>query len=326
MSAEVNPLRADGQRVWVRTVDSADVSGYRIAVEQSRTRLERWNPADSGELGAQLGAQGPDRRTFVIHARAVDGRHDIVGRVNVVNVVRGRLQSASMGYDAYDPYAGRGLFAEGLGLVVSLVLSDAMGLPRGMGLHRVEASVQPGNIRSAAVLRSLGFRQEGRSPRMLWLPDASGRECWRDHLRFAVTREEWPARPYAARAVPKVVVLVNGVPGSSAQPLATELATELGVPLLGGELPDDALWPLLRHCPGGAVLLRGYDLDDAGAVRAGLASAGCDPSAVIEITCSAAGAEPPPLGLGVHHRVDLMGPLARRDVVRLALEVGAASH
>ena len=63
-----------------------------------------------------------------------------------------------MGYDAYDPYAGRGLFAEGLRLVVGLVLAAE---PGGMGLHRLEANVQPGNTVSAGLLRSLGFQREG---------------------------------------------------------------------------------------------------------------------------------------------------------------------
>ena len=75
--------------------------------------------------------------------------------------------------------------------------------PNGLGLHRVAADVQPANERSAALLRSLGFVREGHSPRMVRIPTAGDpRDDWRDHDRYALLREDWPASPYAAPAPP----------------------------------------------------------------------------------------------------------------------------
>lgn len=110
--------------------------------------------------------------------RADDGAP--VGVANLNNVVWGGLCCASLGYYAFAPHAGRGYVREG----VALLLADAFAR---VGLHRVEAAIQPDNAPSRALLKALGFRHEGDSPRFLYLFGQ-----WRDHERWAITAEEWP--------------------------------------------------------------------------------------------------------------------------------------
>jgi ribosomal-protein-alanine N-acetyltransferase len=115
---------------------------------------------------------------YLAHRREDDA---IVGFLNISEIVRGRLQSAFLGYGAVAEFAGRGYLTEAL----RLTLAQAFGPLR---LHRLEANIQPGNTASIALVERCGFEREGFSPRYLKI---GGR--WRDHERWAVTREAWSA-------------------------------------------------------------------------------------------------------------------------------------
>jgi len=113
----------------------------------------------------------------------------LVGVINLNEIVRGSFQSAYPGYYAFEPHAGRGFMTEGLALVLRRAFGE-------LGLHRVEANIQPQNARSIALVRRFGFRREGFSPRYLKI---AGR--WRDHERWALVREEWTPRVTTPRAL-----------------------------------------------------------------------------------------------------------------------------
>lgn len=172
-------------RVLIRPPVPADEEAYLAAVRRSADLIRPWNPVasrpgDFHRLLAEISA--PDAESFFIVDRADGG---LAALVNIRGITRGRFQNASLGYNAYLPYAGTGRTREGMELIVAFCFDTAHGL----GLHRLEINIQPGNEPSLALAERLGFRLEGRSPRMLYLNGA-----WRDHERYALTVEEWTAR------------------------------------------------------------------------------------------------------------------------------------
>ncbi len=103
----------------------------------------------------------------------------IVGVFNVNEIVRGFFQSAYLGFYAVADYAGHGYMSAGLKLVLQKIFNE-------MKLHRLEANIQPDNIRSICLAKNNGFRKEGYSPHYLQI-----NEEWRDHERWAMTFEDF---------------------------------------------------------------------------------------------------------------------------------------
>ena len=64
-----------------------------------------------------------------------------------------------------------------------------------LGLHRVEISIIPRNVASRRVTEKLDLRLEGVSERFLEIDGE-----WEDHVRYAMTAEEWQLRSGALLA------------------------------------------------------------------------------------------------------------------------------
>ena len=96
---------------------------------------------------------------------------------HINSIIRGRFQNGSLSYAAFAPAAGQGYMSEGLGLVLRYAFEQ-------LGLHRLDAQIQPGNHASLRLVRRLGFRNEGYSPELLFIDGA-----WRDHERWAITSD-----------------------------------------------------------------------------------------------------------------------------------------
>ena len=108
-------------------------------------------------------------------ARTVDD-DDIVGVVNISEIVMGVFQSGYLGYYGTLRFAGQGLMGQALELAMRYGFEK-------IGLHRLEANIQSENVASIALVKKLGFTKEGVSPSYLKVAGV-----WRDHERWAMLK------------------------------------------------------------------------------------------------------------------------------------------
>ncbi|NKZ06253.1 GNAT family N-acetyltransferase [Actinomadura latina] len=162
-----------GARVLVRRVQEEDEARFVALAKESAAFHHPWVvlPASAGEFREYL--ERFDQVAAVGLVICLREGGDLVGTVNINGIVRGCYQRGMLGYSAFLPYAGRGYVGEGVGLAVEYAFGE-------LGLHRVEADIQPGNTASVQLVRRLGFRKEGFSPGFIKIDGV-----WRDHERWA---------------------------------------------------------------------------------------------------------------------------------------------
>ncbi len=102
----------------------------------------------------------------------------LLGVININNIMLGGISSASLGYYGDKDIAGTGIMTEAMSMVLDYAVRD-------IGLHRMEANIQPENEASIKLIKKLGFRKEGFSPKYL---NIGGK--WRDHERWAILDEK----------------------------------------------------------------------------------------------------------------------------------------
>jgi [ribosomal protein S5]-alanine N-acetyltransferase len=109
-----------------------------------------------------------------------DGR--FAGFFNLANVVLAFAESAHADWRTDPEMWGQGFGTEGVSALLDVAFSPP---PRGVGLHRVQASIAPSNSRSIRLAERVGFRKEGLALKSL---KVSG--VWQDQLLYAKLAEE----------------------------------------------------------------------------------------------------------------------------------------
>lgn len=194
------PTLTDGE-LTLRPLRLRDARELEHALLSNRAWLQPWEataPGGSGRWDVKAGIRSLLEQARSFHslpfAMEADGR--LIGQLTVSGIAYGALSSASLGYWVTPDVAGRGLTPR----AVALATDHCFGR---LGLHRMEICIRPENGPSLRVVEKLGFRYEGLRRRYIHIDGD-----WRDHVCFAVVREEVPEGVYrrfmAGRADPEL--------------------------------------------------------------------------------------------------------------------------
>jgi len=163
-------------RIYLKRPTAADEAEYRRVAVESQNFHYPWVQPTSTDFPQYIARCETDAFEGLWARRLEDDA--LVGVFNLSQIFRGGFCNAYLGFWASLHWKGRGLMREAL----ELVLDETFGPLR---LHRLEANIQPDNEPSRQLVKRVGFRLEGFSPRYLKL----GGE-WRDHERWAITAED----------------------------------------------------------------------------------------------------------------------------------------
>ncbi|SEK78446.1 ribosomal-protein-alanine N-acetyltransferase [Pseudoxanthomonas sp. GM95] len=165
-------------RVDVRPLRREDAAALIVAHQASVALHRPWVSPCLDPAGFEAWFARTHAADYVSLIAFERGSGQVAGVFNASQISRGNFLNACLGYYACQPCAGHGLMRAAL----PQVLAHLFGV---VGLHRIEANIQPDNAPSIALARGAGFRLEGYSPRYLKI---NGQ--WRDHERWALLADE----------------------------------------------------------------------------------------------------------------------------------------
>ncbi len=196
-SQPVRSLELPGRRVRLGTLVESDYPAWLEVRTACRDWLVPWEPRSKGaphpsedeaSFIARCGMRERERHlgTGFGFGIFLDGR--FAGEVTLSGIQRGPFQNASIGYWVDQRLAGQGLVPESVVVVLQYAFES-------LRLHRIEVAIIPRNTASRRVATKLGLRDEGTALGFLEIDGA-----WEDHVRYAITSEEWVHRGPQLRA------------------------------------------------------------------------------------------------------------------------------
>lgn len=186
------PMELASRRLLLRPLAAADFEGWRDVRKRCRDWLVKWEPRpaagnpdpseDRQAFAARCGARERERQMGSGFGFGVFVDDRVAGEINLSSIQRGPFQNAYIGYWIDEAVAGNGYMPEAVVVMLRFAFEE-------LGLHRVQVAIIPRNRASRRVVEKLRLREEGTAERYL---EING--VWEDHVRYAITAEEWAAR------------------------------------------------------------------------------------------------------------------------------------
>jgi len=184
--------KLSGRRVLLRPLVPTDFPDWQEVRRRNDAWLTPWEPArnpglpdvvESAEAFAmRCSARERERQLGTGFGFGIFVGNRFAGEINLSSVQRGPFQSAYVGYWIDQAAAGRGYVPESVVVVARHAFED-------LDLHRLQVAIIPRNSASRRVAQKLGLRDEGTALRYLEIAGV-----WEDHVRYAITAEEWHDR------------------------------------------------------------------------------------------------------------------------------------
>jgi ribosomal-protein-alanine N-acetyltransferase len=185
-------LRLYGRRVVLRPLVPQDFNAWSEVRRRNGHWLTQWEPmrlphhpdpeTNREVFAARCGSRDRERLAGSQYAFGIFVDGAFAGELNLNNIVRGAMQSATIGYWIDRARAGRSLMSESIVVLMQFAFEE-------LNLHRLEICIIPRNSNSRRVVEKLDLREEGIAQRFLEINGA-----WEDHVRFGFTIEEWNDR------------------------------------------------------------------------------------------------------------------------------------
>lgn len=171
-------ISLQGFRTRIEPPQEADEEAFLAAMQESVGLHHPWVSAPKDHAGWQryMKRLERDNEAGFLVKRIHDGV--ICGVVNLNIITYEALCGAYVSYFGVKGLNEKGYMKEGLTQVIQHAFDK-------LGLHRLEANIQPGNTVSIALAQSVGFQYEGFSPRFLRINGE-----WCDHERWAVLADD----------------------------------------------------------------------------------------------------------------------------------------
>ena len=186
------PLRLFGRRIMLRPLVATDFEAWSEVRLRNGEWLTKWepmplitspDPAKSRDAFThRCAARDSERQSGNAYCLGLFVNNVFAGEVNLNSVMRGAMQSGTIGYWIDEAKAGNSYVSEAVLVLMKFAFEE-------LRLHRMEVCIVPRNANSRRVVEKLQLREEGVAERFL---EING--VWEDHVRYGFTIEEWQDR------------------------------------------------------------------------------------------------------------------------------------